>query len=58
MDQQKRFQKCWQMQKWWLITNDFPIDTPKERSVWSSPAIAISPDRKKMAVGTLYGGSP
>ena len=36
--------------------NDFPIDTPKERSVWSSPAIAISPDCKKMAVGTLYGG--
>ena len=36
--------------------NDYPIDTPNERSVWSSPAIAIFPDCKKMAVGTLYGG--
>ena len=36
--------------------NDFPIDTPEERSVWLSPAIAVSPDCKKMVVGTLYGG--
>lgn len=54
-DQQKRFQMLADA-KVVADYNDFPIDTPKERSVWSSPAIAISPDCKKMAVGTLYGG--
>lgn len=54
-DQQKRFQMLADAE---VVADysDFPIDTPEERAVWSSPAIAVSPDCKKMVVGTLYGG--
>lgn len=45
-DQQKRFQMLADAE---VVADysDFPIDTPEERAVWSSPAIAVSPDCKK-----------
>lgn len=52
-DQQKRFQILADTEVS-ADYNDFPIDTPEERSVWLSPAIAVSPDCKKMVVMELY----
>lgn len=54
-DKQKRFQLLSGDQ---VIAeyNDFPVNLPEERLTFLNPAISVSPDRKKMAVGTLYGG--
>lgn len=54
-EQQKRFQLMLDTE---VINeyNDFPVSSYTERLVFMSPTISISPDRQKMAVGTLYGG--
>lgn len=36
--------------------NDFPVENVEEQLIFMSPLITLSPDKTKMAVGTLYGG--
>lgn len=36
--------------------NEYPVKSEEEYLAFLSPIISISPDKKKMAVGTLFGG--
>lgn len=53
--EQKRFQ-LYSDNKATNEYNQFPVDLEEQRFSFMSATVALSPDREKMVVGTLYGG--